>query len=274
MPAAPLRQLREPLTPRAEQQLVHQLRPLWCQPQALRPFGRPLLLLQGSEHLSHLPFSLKRLRWMASDLLLLSRDRGGVLERMEQGFDGHMQSVGAGSRQQPPNYLQQLRSAHHGMEPRGLWIPAVQALTPATELCWRKGTVEAYQEWLLQATAWSRLRFLGEVEAPVLIASWHGHQRWWPDGSSTPLKAELSAEPAALVEEASQRRCWGTSQIEHVALMIHGYYLDKLAAMLQRLPAGGHQSGIPALDLYVSTPLEQLDEAEALLRSQVWPRVH
>ena len=99
----------------AEQKLVQQLRPWWRQPQALRLFGRPLLLLQGAEHLSHLPFSQKRLRWMASDLLLLSLDRGGVLERMEQGFDGQVQSLGAGSREQAPNYLEQLRSAHHGM---------------------------------------------------------------------------------------------------------------------------------------------------------------
>ena len=82
MPAAPLLQLRDPLTPMAEQKLVQQLRPWWRQPQALRLFGSPLLL-QDAEHLSHLSFSLKRLRWLASDLLLLSLDRGGVLERME-----------------------------------------------------------------------------------------------------------------------------------------------------------------------------------------------
>ena len=274
LPAAPLLQLRDPLTPMAEQKLVQQLRPWWHQPQALRLFGRPLLLLQGAEHLSHLPFSLKRLRWMASDLLLLSLDRGGVQALIEQGFDGQVQGLGAGSREQAPNYLQQLRSAHHGMEPRGLWIPAVQALTPATELGWRAGSAGAYKEWLLQATAWSRLRFLGEAEAPVLIASWQGHQRWWPAGSLAPMKAQSAADPVALVEQASQRRCWGTPQSEHVALMIHGYYLEKLAAMLQGLPAGGHQGGIPGLDLYVSTPCDQLDEAEALMKSQGWPRVH
>ena len=77
-----------------------------------------------------------------------------------------------------------------------------------------------------------------------------------------------------MAAEASHRRCWGTPQSEHLALMIHGFYLEKLAAMVQRLPAGGHQGGIPVLDLYVSTPLEQLDEAEALLRSQGWLRVN
>ncbi|MEB3241337.1 MAG: rhamnan synthesis F family protein [Synechococcus sp.] len=274
LPAAPLLQLREPLTPMAEQQLVKQLRPWWRQPQALRLFGRPLLLLQGAEHLSHRQFSLQRLRWLAFDLLLLSCDRGDVLEQIEQGFDGQVQDLEAGSRQQPPLYLQQLRSAHHSMEPRGLWIPAVQALTPAMELGWRAGCAEAYKEWLPQATAWSRLRFLGEAEAPVVIASWQGHQRWWPGESAASSQVASAAEPAASGAEATQRRCWGTPQSEHVALMIHGYYLEKLAVMVHRLPAGGHQGGIPGLDLYVSTPFEQLDEAEALLRSQGWPRVH
>jgi hypothetical protein len=83
------------------------------------------------------------------------------------------------------------------MEPRGLWIPAVQALTPEVELDWRAGSAEAYQEWLLQATAWSRLRFLGEAEAPVVIASWQGHQRWWLGESAACSQEASAAEPAA-----------------------------------------------------------------------------
>ncbi|MDA7685544.1 rhamnan synthesis F family protein [bacterium] len=56
--------------------------------------------------------------------------------------------------------------------------------------------------------------------------------------------------------------------------MLHGHYLDKLETMLARLPAGGDCQGWPGLDIYVSTPLEQLDQVERLLRQQGWPRVH
>jgi lipopolysaccharide biosynthesis protein len=56
--------------------------------------------------------------------------------------------------------------------------------------------------------------------------------------------------------------------------MLHGYYLDKLESCLARLPAGDDGQGWPGLDLYVSTPLEQFDQVERLLRQQGWPRVH
>ena len=272
LPAAPLLQLKESLTPMSELELVDQLQPWWSQPQALRLFGRPLLLLEGAQHLTHPYFSLRRLHRMASDLLLLTRDSGCVMQRMDQGFDGQIQALDDGSLDHPPNYLQHLRSAHHEMVSVGFWIPSVQALTQSRDPVWRDGSAEAYEEWLLQSTAWSCLRFLGEVEAPVFIASWQGHQRWYPSGSSTVNDNEFAVGTTSL-SEGSQWRSWGKAQSEHVALLIHGYYLDKLAAMLHRLPAGGLQDGVPGLDLYVSTPFEQLDKAEVLLRSQGWPQV-
>ena len=275
LPAAPILQLKSPLTPKAELHLVNQLRRWWQHPLALRLWGRPLLVLQGAASLSHPGFALKRLRLMAPGLLVFSRDPGSVQQVMGQGFDGQIQGLSPGSIQSPPNYLQQLRSAHHRMEPEGLWLPAVQALSPAHEPLWFQGTAAAYQEWLLQATAWSRLRFLGQKCAPVWIENWQGHQRWWADDAVQRLSSGLAAAPegAKADQRAAEKRCWGECQSRHVAVMVHGFYLEKLTAMLRRLPAGGGQQGLPGLDLYVSTPLGQLDEAEALLRDLGWPRV-
>ena len=266
--AAPLLRVEGPLTPMAEQRLATQLRSWFRHSQALHLWGRPLLVLQGVEQLSHPQFSLKRLRLMAANLLLLSRDCGDALQLMQQGFDGLVQTLPKGCVQQPETYLRQLRLAHHSMEAQGCWIPAVQALSPVTEAGWREASPEKYQEWLQQASAWSRLRFLGEGEAPVWIESWSGHQRWWQAQQEAPPQTFTASNPSA------ERRRWGEGHSGHGALMLHGYYLGKLESMLARLPAGGEGQGWPPLDLYVSTPLEQLDRVERLLRQQGWPRVH
>ena len=55
--------------------------------------------------------------------------------------------------------------------------------------------------------------------------------------------------------------------------MIHGFYLGKLQNILNTLPPGGHKNGLPGLDLYVSTPLSQIEEAKKILANQKWPRV-
>lgn len=70
-----------------------------------------------------------RVEVVAPGLLVLSRDPGSVQQVMGQGFDGQIQCLRSGPIQSSPNYLQQLRSAHHRMEPEGLWLPAVQALS-------------------------------------------------------------------------------------------------------------------------------------------------
>ena len=47
--------------------------------------------------------------------------------------------------------------------------------------------------------------------------------------------------------------------------MLHGYYLGKLESLLARLPAGDDGQGWQGLDLYVSTPLEQLDQVDGII---------
>ncbi len=114
--------------------------------------------------------------------------------------------------------------------------------------------LKVYPKRLQQASALSRLRFLGEGEAPVWIESWSGHQQWWQPQQEAPPQPTTASNPPV------QRCCWGECHSSHLALMLHGYYLDKLESMLARLPAGGDGQGWPGLDLYVSTPLAQLDQ--------------
>ena len=70
-----------------------------------------------------------RVEVVAPGLLVLSRDPGSVQQVMGQGFDGQIQCLRSGSIQSSPNYLLQLRSAHHRIEPEDLWLSAVQALS-------------------------------------------------------------------------------------------------------------------------------------------------
>ena len=273
LPAAPLLRLQEPLTPKAEFDLANQLRHWWSHPLALKLFGSPLLVLQGASNLSHKCFALRRLRLMADGLLVLCRDPVSIHSLKQQGFDGQIQCLGLPSIDQPQNYLQYLRSANHCMEPEGLWIPAVQAVSPALESCWTQGSSIKYQEWILQATAWSRLRYLEHGVAPVLIENWEGHQRWCSEETLKIFPQLLSSERPMSDLRAPQKLFWGKCQAQHVAILVHGFYLDKLSAILSRVHAAGKWQEPPGFDLYVSTPLEQLADAEALLREGGWPCV-
>lgn len=68
--------------------------------------------------------------------------------------------------------------------------------------------------------------------------------------------------------------CWGTPDPAHLALLVHGFYPDRLAALLAgvRPLDAGPPPGF-AIDLYVSTPRPQVEHVAALLREQRWPRV-
>ena len=66
----------------------------------------------------------------------------------------------------------------------------------------------------------------------------------------------------------------GERNPEHIALMIHGFYVDQLETMLTRLPPGGKKDGLPGLDLYVSTCKEKLNTVQSLLARQKWPSVY
>lgn len=97
----------------------------------------------------------------------------------------------------------------------------MQALPLGAEACWSEPSLEKYQEWLQQANAWSRLRFLSKDQAPLWIESWSGHQRWWKPQQGDSLKAVPATNPSA------QRRNWGECHSSHQALILHGFYLDK-----------------------------------------------
>ena len=273
LPVAPFLHLQEPLTPKAEFDLANQLRHWWSHPLALKLFGRPFLVLQGSSNLSHERFALRRLRLMADGLLILCRDPVPLHILMKQGFDGQIQCLELGWFDQPQNYLKYLRYAHHCMEPDGLWIPTVHALSRADEPYYNQGSPKRYQEWIHQASAWSRLRYLEHAEAPVFIESWEGHQRWLSDDAVTEFPQLLTSNGSLSDLRPSKKLSWGKCKAEHVALLIHGFYLDKLGAMLRKLSAGRQQQGLPGLDLYVSTPLEKMADAEALLSAWNCPRV-
>lgn len=266
---APWLQLQQPLSPAAEQRLVSELRRWWQEHSPLTLWDRPLLILEDHQHLSHPIFSLKRLHLAAKDLLIVSRDDGDVLELMGQGFDGQIQTNWIPEADQPGHYLLNLKRAHHSMEARGCWIPAVQAVPQADQQLWQEASPETYQEWLEQATAWSQIRFLNTETAPVWIDGWEGHKHWW----SQPQTREQTPEPTIGSDTEVEIIEWGKRKADHIALMVHGYYLDQLEAMLDRIAPERSEEDLPGLDLYVSTPKEQINDAKTLLSRQGWSNV-
>ncbi len=167
------------------------------------------------------------------------------------------------------NYEWFLKRAHYrGAQPE-LLLPAVRALTPVQMDAFVSADSKMYQAWLQLESAWCALQSDG-VDATVLIDSWVGHQRWWnPDEPA----CAMTFQPQQPWEGSVSERQWGVMQPKHLAIAIHGFYLDRLESILQQLPPGGDQDGWPALDLYVSTPSQQLTAAAECLRRLNWPRV-
>ena len=173
---APLIELKEELSPAGEQHLVKELRGLWKLNEPLSIWGRPLLVIKGAEKLSHPKFALKRLRLTRKELFIASRDQGDIEELMRLGFDGQIQHKCEASQSYSSNYLLNLKNAHHKMEANGCWIPSVQAISGIELRNWKGASARAYQEWIQQATAWSRIRFHNTGTAPVIIDNWEGHR--------------------------------------------------------------------------------------------------
>ena len=168
------------------------------------------------------------------------------------------------------NYQWFLQQAHaRGASPVVL-MPAVRALSSAEEEGFVHADALHYQAWLELETAWSSLQ-LDAMDATVLIESWSGHQRWWPP-EHVPTHPIMSMD-ASMASIVVGERHWGVMQPKHLAIAIHGYYLDQLEAMLKLFPTGGGKKDWPGIDLYISTPREQLVEAAELLRRLDWPRV-
>tara|TARA_B100000674_G_scaffold385797_1_gene329228 strand:- start:4327 stop:5901 length:1575 start_codon:yes stop_codon:yes gene_type:complete len=167
------------------------------------------------------------------------------------------------------NYAWFLKRAHYRGAQPDLFLPAVRALTPDHMDAFVSADSQLYQAWLQLESAWSALQ--GDADdAMVLIDSWAGHQRWWsPDEPS----CTTTFQPQQPWEGSVAERQWGVMQPRHLAIAIHGFYLDRLESILQQLPPGGDQDGWPALDLYVSTPSHQLSAAAECIRRLKWPRV-
>ena len=249
-------QLQEPLSPADEGRLAEGLLP-WLAHKRMQPLqGRPLLLLGEQHGFSHLQFGRQRLELSLRRLL---HARGVPAPWLLD-----LQALPPRDAD-PHAYFRYLRDAHHGPWPKTPFVPLVLP-PPAVGL---ERSQEHYAAWLAQAGAVSRLLHGGAIDAPVLIDDWLGHQRSW-----MPIPEPRSAEPASAEPcDAVREIGWGEFQPEHLAVLVHGYYLERLETLLARLPVGGGVQGLPPIDLYVSTPLEQLTAVEQLIAKQHWPRV-
>lgn len=162
------------------------------------------------------------------------------------------------------NFEVHLQFAHWRGAPSDGWrIPAVRGLTTLEMGQFTNATAEKYQNWLTLASLWTELQFDGDPTAPVLLESWSGHQKWWSKQSQTSVP--LSKTP----QLPPQQLRWGHPKASHTALLVHGFYLDGLAEMLDRFQPDEE----PGFDLYVSTPLQQMHVVVEMLKRQGWQRV-
>lgn len=249
-------QLRQPLSPAAEARLAEALLRWLAHPRLQQLQGHPLLLLGDQEGWSQPVFGRQRLELSLRRLLHGQVVAAPVLLDVQRLPEQDLA---------PEAYLRYLRAAHYGPWPTATFVPLV--LQPPVAGLER--SQEHYAAWLTQAGAVSCLLHAGAPDAPVLIDRWPGHQRNW----QAPLQVPSHSAIAEALEPQVQERAWGHAQPEHLALLVHGFYLERLQALLARLPVGGGCQGLPPIDLYVSSPIEQLAEAERLLSGQGWPRV-
>ena len=167
------------------------------------------------------------------------------------------------------NYEWFLKQAHFRGSKPYIFIPAVRALIANEDKLFKAADSVRYRAWLDLESAWCIMQ-VGEADATVLIESWQGHQRWYLPTQRVP-SGKYDFVPA--IEEGTSSRGWGVMQPKHLAVVIHGYYLDQLQDLLKLLPPGGERCDWPGIDLYITTPCHQLLEAAAMVKSLSWPRV-
>ena len=261
-------QFSQMLTPKQEQGLIEQLQPLVLASSNLRLNQRPVLLLKGLTTMASLWFSLRRWRRGCPDVLLLgnSDERDQLAPPDAAQLDGWVDVVAAEA-----NYLRYLKGAHHRLGRGGLEIPAVRALTAEQEQHCLNGSAGHYREWMAQACAWSTVMHNGASDAPVLIDSWPGHQRWGePQLHTTDPAVTPQGVPLASLRDGVVTKEWGQPNGNHLALLIHAFYPEQLEPMLQPLASDqltrGHN-----IDLYVSAPKAKIDLIRHILGQQQWP---
>lgn len=225
------------------------LAPWLSHPSALHWHGRPLLLWKGSaEPVASIP------------ACVLSVHSPGAAAA--EGFAGVAEHVEA----TPTDYRRFLQLAHARRSPDGVLIPAVRALPPDGPTGWLHASAEAYDEWLQLSNATADL-LSPDGSGLVLLDSWNGHQAWYQDAEAKDVDGTSPAVVPTL------RRCWGRPEPCHWALMVHGFYLDRLEEMLDPLVSVQDGKGsLRGLDLYVSTPVAQLPQAVLLLKRLGWKR--
>ena len=218
-----------------EQALTAQL-PRWLASQRALPLEqRPALLIQGTHYLDAAERTAQRLRRsLASALGRIPLLLNGAGEP-PAGFDGNCDWIALLRADTPANrgnYEVHLRQAHWRVPPQRRSIPAVRALTPDDHHGMSGASPELYRSWLSLLSHWSELLANGDPQAPVLIDSWGGHQATWSAEAAEP------AFPTPAVGVAAGHRLiqWGKPSADRLALMVHGYYLDGLAAILNQLP--------------------------------------
>jgi hypothetical protein len=264
-----------PLTPAQERRIGAQLAPWLVQERSLRLQGRPVLLVRGAEHFSHYRFGPKGLRLALNaalrqrgcdqPVLLLCWQNDPILDA-EAVVDGIVDPP----TDSPLNYEVFLREAHHRGETSGPWrIPAVLAPADPDRSPFFNASAEHYNEWLQQQSSWSAFRLQGVVDAPVVLGSWAGHQRWWRPAAALP--ADPSPPPAAAAPPL--HAAWGTPQAQNLALLVHGFHASVLERILHQLVPDGDSNGLPAIDLYLTVPEARFGTTSHLLLQLAWPRV-
>ena len=256
--------LAEPLAADLEPQAAQR----WAQwlrtADTIRWQGRPLLLVHGSDCLSHPQHAGLRLKAAfeaaAGEPIWLLQRSGESTQHVDGVCEAVDLQVLARASAERANYEVHLRDAHWRRAPNIWTIPAVRALSPEDQDSYVNANSNLYGDWLSLSSRWSELQCDGASDSLVLIESWEGHRLWW----NTPIDGQPCLPLSR--EAPSRLRCWGTPSADHLAVLVHGYYLDALAQMLEKLPRDG-------IDLYVSTPLRQLPAAVNLLRQLKWPRV-
>lgn len=254
------------LSPASEQHLVNQLQHWWSNNEPLKLWNRPILVLRGMQHLSNPQFALKRIRFASKNLIILSRDPGNTTDIIKLGFDGKIQDEYIPRISQSSPYLINLKWSHHNMISEGCWIPAVNAIKRGEEHKWHQFSADAYQEWLEQATAWSKIRFLRSKNSPVWINNWNGHRSWWSNTQKSNCIETRHNQDNRMVEIIQ----WGERQSKHIALMIHCYYLDQFEDTLANILSTDKNNIAAGIDLYISTPKENLARVELILKKQKW----
>ena len=262
--------LLTPISLVEEQHAFEVLLPWLQHSSAHRQVNRPLLMIRGTHCFSHSQQLGQRLRsyyqrsyagnppWLMCPSQELLKDFDGSYEHSVLPSASEDSSLRL-------DYKQNLFDAHWHTPPQEWVIPAVRALTEIDRALYINGNAVNYCEWLRLMSYWADLSQEGNPSALLLLESWNGHRSWWTDAPKQTLASHVE-HCSAFARELQ----WGNLSPNHLALFIHGFYLDNLNSILQSIDS----RDVPLIDLYVSTPIHQLYAVASILRRQRWPRVY